>query len=399
MAPGVRGPKDTWNFLADNMANVVYFIFGNHGNSPAQIEDYLDYLRSVAIYSGVEIRFSRELVPNAHNLILECFDEQSLFQLKDCKEKYPETRIACLCSEVITGNTFNNFASLTTNSDPLVDKRRPHSLMKSAAYWLTPPIVRFAAKKFLLRSLRGGAPDVVSNYYNDGSFWTKRYKNFLSAVGYFDEVWYLIPFQRDEFVKLLGQEKVHHLPIAGFPNRHRTEQAFEILEKDIDFLFTGTVTPYRAHQLNRLRSHGYNVVSGSAALSGVIRDQYIARTKICVHVKHAADWYFPSIMRLHHMLSIGAPIVAERAVDRCPQESFVVSVDSVDFVKTCCDLIESGKYKTIGPVMHAEYIEGSKAERERASSILKNFLCASTWNQSRIPIRERIGEGNLGNFN
>ncbi len=88
----------------------VYVVYGNHGPSPAQLDDYLSYLSQAFRAVGYEVTFCEDPMPGKLNVLIECFDQEFCYKIKKASAT-PGTQFYVMATEFITGQTFNDFSS------------------------------------------------------------------------------------------------------------------------------------------------------------------------------------------------------------------------------------------------------------------------------------------------
>jgi hypothetical protein len=208
----------------------------------------------------------------------------------------------------------------------------------------------------------------TSSIYSAKNYWRDRFRFFNLIVPYCEAIWCVTPHQMDEYRRLFG-DKVHLMPIASWKTNVQNALQGRV-EKDIDFLFTGSATPYREAVFKYLRDKGYTVFVGPATLPTYLREHFIARSKICLQVRQNGSWKYPSIMRYHYLLCSGATVIAEQTDETCPQEEYIITAKPKDFVQKCIDVIESGKHEGFGAQACLNYYQGSASGREDFAHLL-----------------------------
>lgn len=130
--------------------------------------------------------------------------------------------------------------------------------------------------------------------------------------------------------------------------RHRPDA-----DKDIDALFFGSISPYRAELLSRLGQslRVATMLDGPAAF----RNDLIARAKLNLVVSGAPDYtYIPSI-RTGYLLNNRCAVVAEAAQAEPRFCNMVEMVPRTRFVEHCQELIGSGMTSRLAEASYAQY--------------------------------------------
>ena len=360
----------------------AYVLYGNHGDSPHQLGDYLEYFTQIFTSMGVDTFYSRDPVPGFLNIAIECFDANYLQKMKRCTS-VENTKFVLIATEFITGSTFNAFEKSETAPAVRSNPKVPFwvkNMVNLTMWFLFPPRLRdftvglfpgpyLKAKELYLAQL---STPQRSPYDNKG-YWSKRFLNFSRALEIADEVWCVSPHQVEAYRSFFVDQEIGLLPIASWAPAP-TNALQGCLEKDVDFLFTGSVTPYRETILKELTARGYKVVLGTAIWPTLMRENFIARAKICLHIKQDPNWKYPSIMRYHYLLCAGALVVAEESLEHCMQEDFLTLSSPQNFVSTCERLIKESNFLEKGDSASRRYYDASASAREETCKMLSKYF-------------------------
>jgi hypothetical protein len=191
----------------------IYIYTGNHGHS-AGITDIVTMVRNGARDCGYDAVVSHEPVAGEWNILIENFrDEPNRNFIRS--RWTPETRYIIVCTELISPGGFN---------------------------------------------VGLGAND---GHYGNSVYWQERYRGFLEIASLSQELWVLHDGVIADYQKAFPDKRISFLRHGWVSDmshvRHRPEH-----EKDIDFFFSGTLTPSRLAILQQL-SGSHRV----AALQGV----------------------------------------------------------------------------------------------------------------------------------
>lgn len=360
-------------------ANIFSLVYGNHGVSPVQIEDYLTYLVEAFARAGINLRCTEKPIPGAVNILLECFDENFYFDLMELREKAPDTKFVCVCTEFVSNSTFNDFEHLRPKLKDEAKSFREwcslYFLRKIFPLLFPIPLRRLVIKMFpfAYRKIKKNyyykkVGFIDSTSYNNPKYWRDRYRFFLKVADICEEIWCVSPHQVQGYVEKLGAEKIRFLPIVPMGDQPGMKHSNDY--KDIDFLFTGSITPYRDRVLTQLTDMGYNVVAGSTKWPSYVRDHFIRRTKVNLHIRQTPEWPFPSIMRFNYLLSLGCTVVAEESTLPCAQDPFLVTVKTENFVNTCIQELAQNDFAKRSKEIFTTYRQASDIEIKRLVQII-----------------------------
>lgn len=323
----------------------VNLVFGNHGELPTHLEDNFKLLERVIEYTGGTYRYRTSPEAEETNVLIEHFDRKWTQEILQIKAESPQTRFLILATEFLTGSSFNDFtgsdsAALETLipvavSNPVghifqrvrIDRFAHHILRQSPIY----ETVRRAYRRTI-------KPVEAGSHYDDRAYWKDRYRNFERLIESTDStILTIAPFQSEAYRRRFGAERVVELPL--FTNLKSPRINFHNQESDIDVLFSGTLTRYREKFLNRLRTSGLRVEALSVKSPQYIREDFVKRAKINLHLRQDENWQYPSPMRIHSLLEMGAYVLAEKSGVTCEFESLVPHLKQEDlFEKILMDL-------------------------------------------------------------
>ena len=355
----------------------AYVVYGNHGRSPVQLEDYHAYLTQFIRRQGYEVLFSEDPMPGQLNVLIEFFDAEFVRKIRKASG-HSGGRFIVIATEFITGETFNEFGH-----DPekfRIESSRFSCLARSIGGFIAPRIFPAFARRLALRAFPDAYVRIRAEYrrrfrtaiestYSQDEYWLERYRNFCRAVPFCEQIWCVSPHQIGAYRDRFRDSKIRLMPLASW-NIECSNLLQGQICKDIDFLFTGSITPYRDSVLRELKSRGFTVVEGPPTWPAYLRDHYIARSKICLQIRQSPAWKYPSIMRYHHLLSSGALVVADKGVETCMQEAFLVTAAAEDFVETCVRTIQQPDFMKSGLENSRRYFFESADARKSLECLL-----------------------------
>lgn len=354
----------------------IYFVYGNHGDSPVQLEDYFYFLKEFFQYCMEKTLLASEApIPGHINILIEYFNEKFITDLRRLKETYPNTIYICIATEFRTGETFNSFFDV-----PNALKRSSYSLVNSfrrrgVAIAKKLPIykeLRDFYRKMIPESIRKtGSAHYTINF----KYWKKRYDYFLKALPLLDMIWLVNESQNIGYQSIIDPRKLWNLPIIPYTDRIPERLSANSCHPDIDFLFTGTLTPYRFRILQNLREKGFTVVNGF--FSSFVTDSYIERAKICLHIKPHENWPFTSNMRLHRLLMSGKYVISEafdKKENEMIQRDFIAEFPSDTLLDFAAKKVIDKEIVTVGIKAREQYIKATEANRQEVRSEIKKMF-------------------------
>lgn len=353
--------------------DTVFAVYGNHGVSPTQLDDLLSYISECFLLVGKNVYFTEHPVAGSLNILIEHFSEADVTRVRDCLDT-PGTRFVCIATEFLTGTTFNHFRDTAEGENPPPNEPTltPYELKRARKNRGIGGLIRRSLKMAFHRrkTTEANPTPRFDSYYDDASYWQNRYDRFAEIVEACDRIWCIAPEQLDAYSAAWG-EKVALLPLAPTsPTCHASCRGRFV--KDIDFFFSGSVTRHRRVILDALRAAGKRVVIANSMLSSVIRENVVARSKVCLHIRQNTSWRYPSAMRLHYFLVRGATVVAEQAHLQCVQEDFVVSASTEAFVEAALAAVADAPRSPAE--IAAAYYEATESNRAAILSELSAVL-------------------------
>lgn len=286
----------------------VNIITGNLGQA-IHAEDLLEYVREGLTSSGLKVGYSQaEYLTHGINILIEHPFGAVYEQLDLLRRSLPHSKLFLIVTELLTSSGFNS-----SNS--------------KQAGRINP-----------------------EDHYDDGEYWTNRTREFTRFVPVVDgfimvglhKVQGLLPAGYEEGVASYFQlgKPVHLVPLCHPPAQARPTVSARQRDKDIDILFTGTLTPYRIKVLDELRSRHFKVVALEAHIPAYLRNDYIARCKLSLGLKLSEDTKILSTTRAYYHLIHRVPHVFERTSIRSPLDPFINMIDSGEpLIAACTDLL------------------------------------------------------------
>ena len=228
--------------------------------------------------------------PSAINVFYENFEDHAFSLLREMRKRRVPWGI--VCTERITGNSFNNM------TDP----------------------TKFCGPKYT---------------------WRDRFENFTRAARMADFIWCLDPGSYEVCKAELNPNTF--LIRAGYTKGLVELTPRPEAEKDIDFLFFGAVTPYRKNIIHQIEARGHKVVYNEAFVPTYLRNDLVERARINLSLLMNEKWLIPSLSRLTFLISNSCPVVCEAVPTEPEIEKYATTVPSAVYVDQCISLLESGE--------------------------------------------------------
>jgi hypothetical protein len=325
-------------------------VYGNHGRA-IHLEDLLVTLRACFGHLGVRTALAAEPQPGCTNLLIEGFGSHFTRQVESMAKN---ARFVILGTEFVTGDTFNAFDQ--TVRSLLVERVRRR-------------LERIRTKRARRRGDGVRPPSLRPTYSAEFQL---RYRNFVKLSRLADAIWCLSEHQIEPYRGATGSKNVYQVEfgfVEGMPIiDHRSNE-----EKDIDFLFTGSLTPYRSGILKALTRRGFHTVAIGATTPGFIRNDFIARSKICLNLKQSEGWEYPSTIRFHYHLMNRSLLVTERTRFASEISDYVLSCDPAELLGFCEKLHAEGRYNERAAELHEKYRSGASMP-EKFDRVLRESL-------------------------
>lgn len=272
--------------------NIVY---GNHAHQGVHISDTLKLikfgLQSVGHIAGI----SEKMQPGCYNILIENFTFDFVEMMKRVKTLDSSTRFIIVATEYLTDGRFNNFPWLKIKD---------------------------------------------TSHYSDNYLWEKRFNTFSLAAEMSDAIWHLsekqVPVYQESFTSL----PVGYLAHGFLPEMNRVHPNSK-KQKDIDVLFTGTITSYREKILNTLTKAGIRVVTGKINTPDHLREDFVSRSRLALNLKQNPEWPYPSNSRFYYHIMNYSPLLTEQCEEVCDLDGYVEHVKSEHLVETVSQLLNS----------------------------------------------------------
>ncbi|MBT5230141.1 MAG: hypothetical protein HOM11_07675 [Methylococcales bacterium] len=242
-------------------------IYENHGNFGLHIGDYFLYLKYVLQSLGHTADIEHAFCPGETNIILEYFNDK--FTDKVEKEWTKDTRIIVIATEFLTNGTFNNIYQEEAATRDKADQ----------------------------------------NQHKE--FWQMRYNNFVKLLPKFNAIWHVADQPATAYKHYFSNTFVDYMPHCFTSDFHTVKHRPDT-DKDIDVLFTGTLTKHRKEVLETLKNSGLNVVSSTLFTAPFHRDDLISRSKLVLNIKQHPNWLHESVTRLYYHITNDSLLITDQ---------------------------------------------------------------------------------------
>lgn len=253
----------------------------NHYSTPG-IQDTVLMIRNGARDAGWDAWISDRIVPGCINLTLEHFIEPETIAYMRSR-KTPGTRLVVVCTEVISPQGFN--CDLNAGDD----------------------------------------------HYANAEYWRDRHRGFLAVAEFADELWVLSPQQIAAYRAVLPGRPVRYLPHGWVPEMDRVQHLDE-RDKDIDFFFSGSLTPDRTAVMEALAVR-HRVAFSPQGAPDYLRLDLLARTKVCLSLPLSVRNRLPSVSRIHYHLQNRNFVLQQQYAERCALDPYVLHAPADDYVE------------------------------------------------------------------
>jgi hypothetical protein len=128
-------------------------------------------------------------------------------------------------------------------------------------------------------------------------------------------------------------------------------------DKDLDFLFYGSITPHRADVLNALAKRGFKV-HAEFDCPAVYRNDLIARSRVVLTLRQSAEMDHLPYFRINYLVNNRALVAGERGIDgQWMEDAFLGCPDGVDLVDFLSDVIARPDLPAVAERHHRSLME------------------------------------------
>ncbi len=318
----------------------IKLVFGNH-REPVAIVDFMTTLREGLAELGVRADYEPEPVPGCLNVVLEGFSKRFTEKVERLGA---DAHLVIVATEFITNDTFNDFAFEPRSVQSVVLGRAMSRLDKARR----------------LRAERRGEGERPrqsrwGSHYDKKRLWRKRFRNFLRLARFAEATWCLAPEQVESYRRATGSNRVHCFRFGFVEPQERLTHLPET-EKDIDFLFTGSMTPYRRRILEALSHRGHRVLTVGPMTPSPMRADLVGRARVCLNLKQSPEWEHPSVNRFHYHLVRRSLLVTQPTRYDCDLSPYVsTAAGDGELLDSLCEIHRAGDFNERGNAAAENY--------------------------------------------
>jgi hypothetical protein len=276
----------------------IKLVYGNHIRN-GRIPECTFLLKHALEEMGWQADFEERIVPGTTNVMVEGFSDECVERIRAAAKA--NTRLYIICTEYLTGETFNSFDVVTAGAD--------------------------------------------KTHYGDNDYWKIRYQRLLSLTPYITGLFHLAMDQVEVYQNAFSDIPVRYLPHGYIPSMESVNP--RIAYRDIDVVFTGTLTPYRQKILDALRDHSLRVKHLSTDTPAYLRDDFVARSKVAVQLRQNDSWRFTSNSRQHYHLTNRSCLVGESSEVKTDLCRFLPEYPADKLVDRIVEVIENQSYDAL----------------------------------------------------
>jgi hypothetical protein len=166
--------------------------------------------------------------------------------------------------------------------------------------------------------------------------------------------------------------KVSIIPFAYVEDYAKVTQRADN-HKDIDFLFTGSITPRQSGILDQLKEAGFSVQHFSPYLPSYIRENITSRPKISLAIAQSQNWIYKSEGRIYYHLMNQSFIAQELLEVSSPLDPYCEIIPRQIYCGTAIDILKAGTYSELARANLERFID-ERPLRSQLVDILKHDL-------------------------
>jgi hypothetical protein len=281
----------------------VYIYTGNHGHHPG-ITDPVMMLRNGARDCGYDAVVSHQPESGEWNILIENFGDER--QVEFVRSKWtPGTRYIMLCTEALNGRFFND--GMTTGD----------------------------------------------SHYSNAAYWRARFEGFRRLVEHCEELWVLAESQLTAYRRVFPHKRIFLLPHGWVSGMNLVQHRPEA-EKDLDFFFSGSITPYRLAILEKLQKN-HRVAFSPQGGADYLRSDLLARSKVCLSIPLSPENVVPSVSRIHFHLQNSNFVLQHKYVESCELDPYVLHANANDFCEWARACLSLENRREIAEAAHARF--------------------------------------------
>ena len=312
---------------------VIKIIYGNFLNNLEVMDDWMTFMMKAVKSLGHSAEFEQRVVPNHVNIVFDGFNDE--FAKSILCQNNSKTPILLIATEFITGTTFNTF-------------------------FPTPWYYNLSGLTF------GRALPKHARVYK------KRYNMFCNVASNAAAIWILSQNQLEPYKQVVQSENVFHLQF-GFLDSFRSIHEVNSSAQDIDFLFTGSLTPFRQKILDQFNRKGRRVYQCEANTPQSIRNSFIERSRAVLNIRQNSCWPYPSTMRMYYHLMNKSLLISEKCPVTSELDEYILRFPSESFVDQCIHTAETTDLHHLAE-QHYESFRAATSMKSNMDCLLEKSL-------------------------
>jgi len=209
-----------------------------------------------------------------------------------------------------------------------------------------------------------------SAHYSNLDYWKNRTAEFFNLLPHVDGLISVSEALTESYRHL--NKRLFYLPLAA-PGNHIPLGGLASQDKDIDVIFTGSLTPYRTKILQELSAHGLNVFNLGVGTPEFLRHHYFARSRLSVGLRLSTETLILSKFRAWFHLVNRIPHLFEPTPDKTDLDEYIHFCDpGRPFAEQCVELARSGQ--SFPHELFTRFRESKRLNHLEIFSGLKRFL-------------------------
>lgn len=283
--------------------------YDNHWNFGIHVADTIKLAQKMFSSVGFEVEIAKSIDTSKINILIENFDDEYTEKVIQAHQQGAEFIV--IATEFLTGATFNRFNDLDSEE-----------------------------------------------HYDKKIYWQKRHGNFRKIAAISKLILHLSDIQVPVYQQAIPNTPVIYLPHVFFKPLVRFEMK-PFCDRDIDILFTGTMTTYRQEQLHKSRKAGFKVVTLPMLTADFHREDVVSRAKLTLNIPQSRDWIYPSNSRLYYHLLHNSPILSQRTKVSCDLDRYVFHYEPESLVTVVQELLASDRLVKDFELMRQSFIKNN----------------------------------------
>ena len=159
---------------------------------------------------------------------------------------------------------------------------------------------------------------MTPDHYSNKDYWLERTGDFIRLLPYVDGIICLNSILLSQYRSI--HKNCFYLPMLKLIKNSNFKK---VPNKHYDFVFSGTITPYRKEIINNIRTRGFKIAALDSLTPQYIRDSIYAESRIVLCPKLHEETITFSNMRAYYCLNNRLPHIFETVSTPCDMAQFV----------------------------------------------------------------------------